>query len=109
MRQWELWKFPFPSADRPHWFVILSPDVLINQPGQIRLNGLICTTLRPVGRDAKRHEVRLDAADGFDWDTVVKCSYVHELPTDVPAQHIGAISRVRRQEIVRRLNEYLFS
>lgn len=27
MKQWELWKFPYPSANRPHWFVILSPNV----------------------------------------------------------------------------------
>src|SRR5471030_2541464 len=75
---WEIWKFPYPAPDRPHWFVILSQSAWCeNEQNQV-VNGLLCSTLRPPGRELKAHEVRLDSADGMDWDTVVKCSHVHE-------------------------------
>ena len=67
------------------------------------VNGLLCTTLRPVGRDLKSHEVRLDAADGLEWDTVVKCAHVHELPKVRAREKLGPVSPLRWREIVRRL------
>lgn len=72
MKQWEIWKFPYPSAARPHWFVIVSPPGLCANEQNSTVNGLLCTTLRPAGRQLKSHEVRLDEADRLDWDTVVK-------------------------------------
>ncbi|MSU49225.1 MAG: hypothetical protein EXS37_09105 [Opitutus sp.] len=80
MKQWEIWKFPYPSADRSHWFVIISQSAWCENEQNPVVNGRLCTTLRPPGRELKAHEVRLDAADGMDWDTVVRCSHVHELP-----------------------------
>ena len=72
------------------------------------VNGLLCTTLRPVGRDLKSHEVRLDAADGLEWDTVVKCAHVHELPKVRAREKLGPVSPLRRRAIVRRLNACVF-
>ena len=109
MKQWELWKFPYPSAEKPHWFVILSPTAWCENPNVTTVNGLVCTTLRPLGRDIKPHEVRLDAADGMDWDTVVKCSYLHELPKAKATEQRGPVTRPRSAEIVRRLNQLVFT
>lgn len=75
---------------------------------QLMVNGLLCTTLRPVGRDLKSHEVRLDAADGLEWDTVVKCAHVHELPKVRAREKLGPVSPLRWREIVRRLNACVF-
>jgi hypothetical protein len=80
MKQWEIWKFPYPSADRSHWFVIISQSAWCENEQNPVVNGLLCTTLRPPGWELKAHEVRLDTADDMDWDTIVKCSHVHELP-----------------------------
>jgi mRNA-degrading endonuclease toxin of MazEF toxin-antitoxin module len=107
MKHWEIWKFPYPADDRSHWFVILSSTSWCENPNVSLVNGLLCTTLRPGGRQLKAHEVRLDAADGFEWDTVVKCSHVHELPKARAVQGLGEISAARRREIVRRVNEIL--
>ena len=109
MKQWELWKFPYPSAEKPHWFVILSPSAWCENPNVVAVNGLLCTTLRPPGRDIKPHELRLDAADGLDWDSVVRCSYMHELPKVKATEQRGPVARLRRAEIVRRLNQLVFT
>lgn len=103
MKQWELWKFPYPSADRPHWFVIVSPPDACANEQQATLNGLLCMTLRPVGRPLKTHEVRLDPADGLEWDTVAKCSHIHELPRNGATQSLGPVAAARRQQISRTL------
>jgi len=108
MKQWELWKFPYPAPDRAHWFVIISPPAWCENDGHLVVNGLLCTTLRPAGRSLKSHEVRLDPADGLEWDTVVKCSYVHELPKARAAERLGPVAVARQREIVRKLNASLF-
>ena len=107
MRPWEIWKFPYPSTDRAHWFVILSSQSWIENPNNVVVNGLLCTTLRPVGRELKTHEVRLDSADGMDWDTVVKCAHVHELPTARRSECRGPVTVARQREIGRTLRANL--
>lgn len=107
MKQWEIRKFPYPSADRPHWFVIVSPQALCANEQHPTVNGLLCTTLRPVGRPVKSHEVRLDPADGMEWDTVVKCSHIHELPKNQAGECLGSVTTVRQREISRTLRACL--
>ena len=107
MKHWEIWKFPYPTDERPHWFVILSPTAWCESQNNAVINGLLCTTLRPAGRPLREHEARLDTADGLDWDTIVKCSHVHELPKAKATQCIGSVSQTRRREIARRLTAYL--
>ena len=103
MKQWEIWKFPYPSEDQPHWFVILSATAWCESPNSPVVNGLLCTTLRPPGRELKAHEVRLDAADGMIWDTVVKCVHVHELPKSRAKEQRGPVTPARQRAIARTL------
>jgi len=107
MKQWEIWKFPYPSAERSHWFVILSPSAWCEQVNNPVVNGLLCATLRPLGRELKSHEVRLDLADGMDWDTVVKCSHVHELPKSSAAECRGPVTAPRQRKIAQTLRASL--
>lgn len=107
MKQWEIWKFPYPSPDRPHWFVIISQSAWCENEQNPVVNGLLCSTFRPPGRELKSHEVRLDAADGMDWDTVAKCSHVHELPKARAAERRGPVTSVRQREIARTLRACL--
>lgn len=107
MKQWEIWKFPYPSADRPHWFVIVSPPAVCANEHNPTVNGLLCTTLRPAGRSLKSHEVRLDVADRLDWATVVKCSYLHELPKSQAREGLGPVTTIRQREIARTLRACL--
>ena len=107
MKQWELWQFPYPSADRPHWFVILSPTPWLENTNNPVINGLLCTTLRPPGKALRSHEVRLDKADGLDWDTIVKCAHIHELPKLKAAECLGSVTLHRQREIARALRACL--
>ena len=101
MKQWDIWKFPYPSADRTHWFVIISSSAWCENTNNSMVNGLLCTTLRPVGRPLKAHEVKLDPADGMEWDTVVKCSHLHELPKARATESRGPVTTARQREIAR--------
>ncbi|MEN9633794.1 MAG: hypothetical protein RL077_2198 [Verrucomicrobiota bacterium] len=57
-------------------FVVLSPTRLCADVSFDSINGLLCTTVRPVGRPAKAHEVFLDPSDGLDWITSVRCNVI---------------------------------
>ena len=103
MKQWELWEFPFPSADEPHMFVVLSPTRLCADANFESVNGLLCTTVRPVGRAVKPHEVFLDASDGLDWTTSVRCNVVFHFAKAAAGSRRGLVSTIRRREISRRI------
>jgi len=104
VKQWEIWEFPFPSADQPHMFVVLSPTRLCADVSFDSINGLLCTTVRPVGRPAKAHEVFLDPSDGLDWTTSVRCNVVFHFAKAAAGARRGLVSTIRRREISRRLN-----
>ena len=98
---------PFPSVDKPHMFVILSPTKLCEDASFDAINGLLCTTVRPVGRALRSHEVFLDAADGMDWLTAVRCNMVFHFAKKVAGARRGAVSATRRREISRKINSSL--
>ena len=107
MKQWEIWEFPFPSAADPHMFVILSPTRLCADANFDSVNGLLCTTVRPLGRAAKPHEVFLDTADGLDWLTAVRCNVIFHFAKAAAGARRGAVSVVRRRELTRKIHASL--
>lgn len=104
MKQWELWEFPFPSADNPHMLVILSPSGLCADANFDSVNGLLCTTVRPTGRAARPHEVFLDTADGLDWLTAVRCNVIFHFAKAAAGSRRGLVGTIRRREIARRIH-----
>ena len=107
MKQWEIWEFPFPSADDPHMFVILSPTRLCQDSNFDSVNGLLCTTVRPPGRPARPHEVFLDEADELDWLTAVRCNVVFLFAKAAAGSRRGSVGVVRRREITRKFHSSL--
>jgi hypothetical protein len=104
VKQWEIWEFPFPSAAAKHMFVILSPTRLCDDASFDSVNGLLCTTVRPPGRPMKSHEVWLDAADGLDWLTSVRCNMIFHFAKGAAGSRRGLVATLRRREITRRIN-----
>jgi hypothetical protein len=104
VKQWEIWEFPFPTASAPHMFVILSPTRLCEDANFESVNGLLCTTVRPLGRAVKPHEVFLDAADGLDWLTSARCNIIFHFAKSAAGARRGSVGVLRRREIARRLN-----
>lgn len=99
MRQWDIFLFPFPE-EQPHPVVIVSSDDRCLNPDLKYVNGLICTTVR-LNRPAKLNEVLLDAADGLDWTTAVRCDFLHALPKASFLNQRGRVSEARQMQIMR--------
>ena len=70
------------------------------------VNALICTSAR-LNRDAKKNEVMLNAADGLDWKTAVRCDVVYLLPKVEFRERRGKVSQQRRVAIARKIAETL--
>ncbi len=105
MRQWEIYLFPF-REEKPHPAVIISNDERCINEDLEYVNGLICTSAR-LNREAKKNEVILNAADGLDWKTAVRCDVIYLLPKLEFRERRGKVSPQRRAAIARRIAETL--
>jgi len=105
VRQWEVYLFPF-REERPHPAVIISNEERCVNHDLEYVNALICTSAR-LNREAKKHEVVLNAADGLDWKTAVRCDVVYLLPKGEFRELRGKVSPQRRVAIARKIAETL--
>jgi mRNA-degrading endonuclease toxin of MazEF toxin-antitoxin module len=103
MRQWEIYLFPF-REEKPHPAVIISNEERCVNDGLEYVNALICTSAR-LNREAKKHEVVLNAADGLDWKTAVRCDVVYLLPKAEFRERRGKVTPLRRVAIARKIVE----
>ena len=103
MRQWEIYLFPF-REEKPHTAVIISNEERCVNDGLEYVNALICTSAR-LNREAKKHEVVLNAADGLDWKAAVRCDVVYLLPKAEFREHRGKVTPLRRIAIARKIVE----
>ena len=103
MRQWDIYSFEF--AEGTHPAVILSPDEQCVDPNILNLNILFASSVRPVVRPAKLHEVMLDQADGLQWKTAVRCNRIHYVMKTALTQPRGHVSPLRQQQICRTIAE----
>ena len=101
MRQWEIYLFPF-REEKPHPAVIISNEERCVNDGLEYVNALICTSVR-LNREAKKHEVILNAADGLDWKTAVRCDVAYLLPKAEFRERCGKVTPLRRVAIARKL------
>jgi mRNA-degrading endonuclease toxin of MazEF toxin-antitoxin module len=105
VRQWEIYLFPF-REERPHPAVIISNEERCVNHDLEYVNALICTSAR-LNREAKKHEVVLNAADGLDSKTAVRCDVVYLLPKGEFRELRGKVSPQRRVAIARKIAETL--
>jgi mRNA-degrading endonuclease toxin of MazEF toxin-antitoxin module len=103
VKQWEIWTYSFPSGDHPA--VILSPPEICSNDDVDEVNVLFASSARPVNRPPKSHEVVLDASDGLDWKTVVRCQRIYLVKKGALKGKRGLVSTSRRREISRKLVE----
>ena len=105
MRQWEIYLFPF-REEKPHPTVIISNEERCVNDDLEYVNALICTSAR-LNREAKKHEVILNSADGLDWKTAVRCDVIYLLPKTAFRRHRGSVTPPRRVAIARKMVETL--
>ena len=105
MRQWEIYLFPF-QEERPHPAVVISNEERCVNEDLEHVNALICTSSR-LNREPKKNEVILNAADGLDWKTAVRCDVIYLLPKAEFRERRGKVSPQRRVAIARKIAETL--
>lgn len=105
MRQWEIYLFPF-REEKPHPAVILSNEERCINDDLEYVNALLCTSAR-LNREAKKNEIILNAADGLDWKTAVRCDVIYLLPKAEFRERRGKVSAPRRTAIARKIAETL--
>jgi mRNA-degrading endonuclease toxin of MazEF toxin-antitoxin module len=103
MGPWEIWSYNFPAAGIHPAVVLGTPDRLRNKPV---VCVLICSSQR-ANRDAKAHEVILDAADGLNWETLCKCDVVYAALKADLSQFRGTVTIERRRAIAERVIQQL--
>jgi mRNA-degrading endonuclease toxin of MazEF toxin-antitoxin module len=100
MKPWDIHSFDFAGAG-PH------PAVIVSHPDRVAhadwVNVLICTTQR-AARAPKENEVRLNSADGLDWETLCRCDLLWLVEKSKLGPRRGSVSRVRRRQIVDKIN-----
>ena len=93
--QFEVWRFKFPEKGE-HSVVLVSHPNLCATASVV--NALYCTSQRQ-NRAAKRHEVMLNGADGFDWETFCDCSRMYLLDSKMLFGRRGKVGIERRRAI----------
>jgi len=100
MKPWDIYTYDFQDAG-PH------PAVIVSHPDRVThaawVNVLICTTQR-ASRPPKENEVRLNGADGLDWETLCRCDVLWLVEKLKLSAKRGNVSRVRRRQIVDKIN-----
>ena len=105
MKQWDIVLFPF-EQERRHPAVILSNDEICQNADIEEVNALLCTSAQ-VNRGPKPTEEVLDASDGLDWKTLVRCDRIYLLPKARFQEQLGKVTEERRYFIARKIVEVL--
>lgn len=100
MKPWDICTYEFERAG-------LHPAVIVSHPDRVAhsawVNVLICSTQR-ANRPPKETEVRLNSADGLDWETLCRCDVLWLVEKSKLAGKRGSVSRYRRRQIVDKIN-----
>jgi len=67
------------------------------------VNVLLCTTQRS-NRPPKETEVRLNSADGLDWETLCRCDALWLVEKSKLKGKRGTVTPIRRRQIVDKIN-----
>ena len=104
------WDVVFVRADEKdavgHPAVILSPDDVLSDSRQQRINAVVGTKKQPA-EAARGHHVVLNGADGLEFLTLVDCSLVYLVRKASVLRRAGSVTVHRRQEIQRKVRACL--
>ncbi|HZQ48524.1 MAG TPA: type II toxin-antitoxin system PemK/MazF family toxin [Verrucomicrobiae bacterium] len=99
--QFDVWRFLFAEKGEYSVVVVSHPDRAARAKW---LNVLYCTSQRQ-SRRPHPHEVMLNGADGFDWETFVDCSIMYAVESDKLFGKRGRVSLERRNAIRDKLRD----
>lgn len=93
--QFDIWRFEFPERGEHPVVLVSHPNLCANAAF---VNVLYCTSQRQ-NRQPKPHEVLLNGADGFDWETFCDCSRMYLVAAAALSGKRGRVSLERRRAI----------
>ena len=100
MRPWDIYTYEFADAGA-------HPAVIVSHPDRVAraewVNVLLCTTQR-ANRPPQETEVRLNGADGLDWETLCKCDALWLVEKARLKAKRGTVTPARRRQIVDKIN-----
>ena len=96
MKPWEVWQWEFPHGSHPA--VIVSPEDRCANADIQTVNVVGCSTQR-ARRMPEIHEVLLNGADGFDWETLCRCDVMFLAKKSELTRRRGMLTRERRRQI----------
>ena len=100
MKLWDTYQWVFPHGTHP--CVIISPTARCLNSAFETVNVLACQSQR-AARPPKPHEFLLDAADGLDWETLVRCDFQWVARKTELTQRRGAVTEERRRALGRQI------
>jgi mRNA-degrading endonuclease toxin of MazEF toxin-antitoxin module len=100
MKQWDTNQWVFPHGSHP--CIIISPTARCQNPDFDTVNVLACQSHR-AQRLPRESEFRLDAADGMDWETLVRCDFIWAVRKSELKQPRGRVVEERRRAIGQKL------
>jgi mRNA-degrading endonuclease toxin of MazEF toxin-antitoxin module len=104
-RQWETWMTRGDELDpHGHPLIVFSNDEASSDVNRTSVNVLFGSTKRPAG-SIRSFEVGCDEADGFEKSTLIDCSRIYFIPKEKLGRRLGAVSRVRRVQVCRKIAE----
>jgi hypothetical protein len=100
MKSWDMYTYDFAGAGS-------HPAVVVSHPDRVAraawVNVLLCTIQR-ANRPPNETEVRLNGADGLEWETLCRCDELWLVEKSLLSGKRGAVSLVRRRQIVDKIN-----
>jgi mRNA-degrading endonuclease toxin of MazEF toxin-antitoxin module len=100
MKSWDIYTYEFEAAGS-------HPAVIISHPDRVAraewINVLLCTTQR-ANRPPNENEVRLNGADGLDWETLCRCDALWLVEKSKLKGKRGTVFPLRRRQIVNKID-----
>ena len=96
MNQWDTNQWVFPHGSHP--CVIISPQARCDNPDMETVNVVGGSTQR-AARSSKAHEIILDAADGMDWETLIRVDVIYLAKKSELKRHRGSVTAERRRAL----------
>jgi mRNA-degrading endonuclease toxin of MazEF toxin-antitoxin module len=107
LTRWDIVFVPVDENDKVgHPAVILSPEDILEDARQLRVNALVGTKRVPAG-EILPHNVLLNGADGLEFQTLVNCAVVFMVRKKSILRHAGRVSYLRRAEIQKKVRAAL--
>jgi mRNA-degrading endonuclease toxin of MazEF toxin-antitoxin module len=99
--QFDVWRFVFPKQGEHSVVLISHPDRCARAE---MVNVLYCTSQRQ-NRKPYPHEVMLDMADGFDWETFCDCTLMYSVASAELFGKRGRVTLERRRAIREKIRD----